>query len=98
MRLENEDGIEAELDIQFIMGVAPGIQTEFWEFPEDDFGAGLNQWSSKLTQNDDVPLVHSISYGWQGLLAEVFVKESDVRTHAIYIAYTRYGSVLKDSL
>ncbi len=25
------DGIEAQLDIQYIMGVAPGILTEFYE-------------------------------------------------------------------
>ena len=27
---ENSNGVEAELDIQYIMGVTPGIQTEFW--------------------------------------------------------------------
>ena len=30
---ENSQGVEAELDIQYIMGPAVGIKTEFWEFP-----------------------------------------------------------------
>lgn len=63
---ESSGGVEAELDIQYIMGVSPGIQTEFWEFPGQDFGADLNMWSSNLTSNADVPIVHSVSYGWQG--------------------------------
>ena len=30
-----------------------------------DFGADLNQWTGNLTSGDDVPMVHSVSYGWQ---------------------------------
>ena len=30
-------GVEALLDIEFIMGVAPGVHTEFWEWPAQDF-------------------------------------------------------------
>jgi subtilase family serine protease len=77
---ENSGGVEAELDIQYIMAPAVGILTEFWEFPGDDFGADLNQWSSNLTLQQDVPLVHSVSYGWQGNLSQIHVKESDVAT------------------
>ena len=77
---ENSGGIEAELDIQYIMGQSVGIKTEFWEFPGNDFGADLNQWTSNLTIQDDVPLVHSVSYGWQGNLSQIHVKESDVET------------------
>lgn len=76
--IENSGGIEAELDIQYIMGVAPGIQTEFFEFPGQDFGADLNMWTSNLTSGDDTPLVHSVSYGWQGNLSQIGVKDSDV--------------------
>jgi len=75
---ESSGGVEAELDIQYIMGVSPGIQTEFWEFPGQDFGADLNQWTSNLTSQADVPLVHSVSYGWQGNLTQINVKDSDV--------------------
>jgi len=76
--IENSGGIEAELDIQYIMGTAPGIQSEFWEFPGQDFGADLNMWTSNLTAKDDVPLVHSVSYGWQGNLSQIGVKMADV--------------------
>lgn len=59
------------------MATAPGIQTEFWEFPGQDFGADLNMWTSNLTTGDDVPLVHSVSYGWQvGLV--MFFRENFV--------------------
>ena len=75
---ESSSGVEAELDIQYIMGPAVGIKTEFWEFPGNDFGADLNQWSSNLTTQTDVPLVHSVSYGWQGNLSQIHVKDSDV--------------------
>ena len=75
---ESSGGVEAELDIQYIMGVSPGIQTEFWEFPGQDFGADLNMWTSNLTSQDDIPIVHSVSYGWQGNLSQINVKQSDV--------------------
>jgi hypothetical protein len=75
---ESSGGIEAELDIQYIMGVSPGIQTEFWEFPGRDFGMDLNMWTSNLTAGPDTPLVHSVSYGWQGNLSQIGVKQADV--------------------
>lgn len=77
---ENSAGVEAELDIQYIMGPAVGVKTEFWEFPGQDFGADLNQWTSNLTSQPDVPIVHSVSYGWQGNLSQINVKDSDVAT------------------
>ena len=30
-------GVEAALDIQFLMGVAPGVKSEFWEWASNDF-------------------------------------------------------------
>ena len=59
-------------------GCFQGVKTEFWEFPGNDFGADLNQWTSNLTSVDSVPLVHSVSYGWQGNLSQIHVKDSDV--------------------
>eukprot|EP01043_Picozoa_sp_COSAG02_P040804 COSAG02_NODE_3329_length_6926_cov_4.245203_5_plen_574_part_00 len=76
---ENSQGVEAELDIQYIMSPAVGIKTEFWEFPGNDFGSDLNQWTSNLTTaGGSVPIVHSVSYGWQGNLSQINVKDSDV--------------------
>merc|ERR1719231_1583076 len=76
--IENSGGVEAELDIQYMMGISVGIKTEFWEFPGQDFGNDLNQWTSNLTTKDDVPIVHSDSYGWQGNLSQIHVKDADV--------------------
>jgi tripeptidyl-peptidase-1 len=61
---ENSKGVEAELDIQYLMGVAPGVATEFWEFPGQDFGSELSSWTTQLLSTDVPPLVWSVSYGW----------------------------------
>ena len=58
-------GVEAELDIEYIMGVAPGVLTEFWYVGSLDFCGDVKQWSSDILA-DDAPLVHSVSYGIQG--------------------------------
>eukprot|EP01002_Notosolenus_urceolatus_P015491 NODE_809_length_1765_cov_76.103730_g663_i0.p1 GENE.NODE_809_length_1765_cov_76.103730_g663_i0~~NODE_809_length_1765_cov_76.103730_g663_i0.p1 ORF type:complete len:548 (+),score=190.30 NODE_809_length_1765_cov_76.103730_g663_i0:79-1722(+) len=63
---ENGWGVEALLDIQYIMGVAPGVKTEFWGYANTDFCSDLKTWTDALMADDDVPLVHSISYGYQG--------------------------------
>ena len=76
--IENSGGIEAELDIQYMMGLSPGIQTQFWEFPGQDFCGDLNMWTSNLTSTDDCPLVHSVSYGWQGNLSQIQCKMDNV--------------------
>ena len=67
----NGDGIEAQLDIQFIMGTAPGIKTEFYEQANSDFCADLQNWTTLLLSDEDSPRVHSVSYGWQGNLTQV---------------------------
>ena len=67
----SQEGIEADLDIQYIMGVAPGIKTEFWEQKSSDFCADLIKWSALLLADDGVPRVNSVSYGWQGDMAQI---------------------------
>jgi subtilase family serine protease len=76
---ESSGGIEAELDIQYIMAPAVGIKTEFWMFPGMDFCNDLNQWTSNLSSTADIPIVHSVSYGWQGNLSQVHCKDSDLK-------------------
>jgi subtilase family serine protease len=56
---------EANLDVQYIMGVAPGVKTEVWYFGDDDFCTGLKNWAQRALATDDGPLVHSMSYCWQ---------------------------------
>jgi subtilase family serine protease len=69
---------EASLDIQFIMGVAPGVKTEFWLYDPSDFCADLKNWTTTMLADDDVPLVHSVSYGWQGNLTQIGCKGDNV--------------------
>jgi tripeptidyl-peptidase-1 len=54
--------IEANLDVQYIMSVAQGVDTTFWRitrFTADPFA----EWTKELDSSDNVPMVHSISYG-----------------------------------
>jgi subtilase family serine protease len=75
---EGSPGTEASLDIQYIMGVAPGVKTEFWYFAGSDFCGDLKTWTGMLLANDDVPLVTSVSYGWQGDLKQIGCQQADV--------------------
>lgn len=75
---EGGPGVEASLDIQYIMGVAPGVKTEFWYFASNDFCGDLKNWTSMLLANDDIPLVTSVSYGWQGDLSQIGCHQADV--------------------
>jgi len=65
------EGIEALLDIENIMGLAPGIKTEFYEQLAQDFCSDLKNWTGLLLNDPAPPNVHSISYGWQGDLAQL---------------------------
>jgi subtilase family serine protease len=72
------EGIEAQLDIQYIMGVAPGIKTDFYEQMNSDFCADLKNWTGVLLADPNPPLVHSVSYGWQGNLTQIGCKDAEV--------------------
>lgn len=65
------DGVEAMLDIEYIMALAPGLKTEFYEQMAMDFCADLKNWTSLLLATEDAPLVHSVSYGVQANLTEL---------------------------
>jgi tripeptidyl-peptidase-1 len=71
-------GVEALLDIQYIMGVAPGVKTEFWEYPGQDFCLDLNTYTTDMITGDDKPVVHSISYGWQGDLSDLHCTQTNI--------------------
>ena len=65
------DGLEAALDIQYIMGVAPKILTEFWYQKGNDFCSDVKVWATAILTHPNPPLVHSISYGAQTSLDRV---------------------------
>ena len=54
----------------FHVAVAPGVATEFWEWPDADFCADLFNYTTTLLTPGG-PVVNSISYGWQGDLKQV---------------------------
>jgi len=59
-------GTEAQLDIQYIAGVAPGIKNEVWSYMGMAWCTDLKQWTSDILDHDDPPQVFSVSYGIQG--------------------------------
>jgi len=66
---ENEQehiGVEAMLDIEYIMGPAPGIKSEVWFYKGMSFCTDMKNWTAAILDHDDPPLVFSISYGVQG--------------------------------
>lgn len=65
------EGVEANLDVQYIMGVAPGVLTEAWQYAGQQFCADLKQWTQQVISTDSPPNVFSVSYGWQGELSQI---------------------------
>lgn len=61
-----QPGTEANLDIQYIMGVAPEIETWFYSMSNFAFYSDISKWLEKLQNTAEIPWVHSISYGSQG--------------------------------
>lgn len=55
-----------QLDIQYIMGVAPNVEAWFYSNPSFDFWSDLTAWTAQLNNESNIPWVHSISYGDQG--------------------------------
>ena len=43
----------------------------FWLYDPMDFCKDLKTWTTALLEDPACPLVHSISYGWQGDLSEL---------------------------
>lgn len=58
-------GMEATLDIQYIMGVAPKVPVEFWSQASFDFFSDLTIFFNQIKNSPNPPLVFSISYGSQ---------------------------------
>ena len=69
---------EASLDIQYIMGITPGIKTEFGLENNQDFRAGLVRWPNLILSTADAHNVHSVSYGWQGDLKQIQCEDTKV--------------------
>ena len=70
---------EATLDIQYIMGVAKGVPTEFWRFAHPISVCGqIHNFTTTLLNSPSPPLVTSVSYGLQSNLSMLGCLETDV--------------------
>jgi len=61
-------GGEAQLDVQYIMAMAPNVTTRFWSVPGQELATSQEpflDWLMQVadTSDDTIPLVHSVSYG-----------------------------------
>lgn len=66
---------EPTLDIQWIMGMAPGVLSEFWLFnggASYDFCHALLNFTQTALSADNGPLTFSVSYGFQGNIVGQF--------------------------
>eukprot|EP00656_Telonema_subtile_P001600 TRINITY_DN106_c0_g1_i1.p1 TRINITY_DN106_c0_g1~~TRINITY_DN106_c0_g1_i1.p1 ORF type:complete len:553 (+),score=137.57 TRINITY_DN106_c0_g1_i1:146-1804(+) len=74
-----EGQTEASLDIQYMMGVSVGIKSEFWLYNSNDFCGDLANWTNTILSTEGAPTVHSVSYGWQGDLAQLQCTDDKVK-------------------
>jgi tripeptidyl-peptidase-1 len=59
-------GIEASLDLEYIMGVSPYSPSNFYSLKAFNFWNDLMTWTGELDNETNPPFVHSVSYGSQG--------------------------------
>jgi tripeptidyl-peptidase-1 len=64
--IATDPGLEASLDVQYIMGVAPNATTWFYSYASFNFFNDLLNWTSTLASSVPIPWLHSVSYGTQG--------------------------------
>jgi len=61
----SQPSLEASLDTQYIMGVAPNVTTWFYSMKSFNFFSDLTKWGVELNNETWAPWVHSVSYGLQ---------------------------------
>jgi tripeptidyl-peptidase-1 len=61
-----DPGIEASLDIEYAMGIAPNCITWFYAMKQFNFYQDLTNWLNELNNEPNIPYVISVSYGSQG--------------------------------
>jgi len=76
--VNSDDCGEAELDVEYIMGVAQNSPTWFWSISDDDPYPFLD-WLIALSSTPNAPYVHSVSYG-------------DIETDSPYSVMMRFNS------
>jgi len=82
---ENNPGGEANLDIQWIMALAPGVPTWFWSIaaPNGEEIDHILTWAYDIGNTTNPPLINSLSYGMDAknvdkYLGQGYLARSDV--------------------
>ncbi len=62
---QTNPGGEADLDIQWIMAMAPGVATTFWSIPASSSEEvdDILTWAYAIGNMTNPPIVNSLSYG-----------------------------------
>lgn len=58
---DDDNCAEANLDVQYMMGIAQNCETWYWSISDDE--DPFIAWAHQVTDTENPPLVHSISYG-----------------------------------
>ncbi|ELR22022.1 Prokumamolisin, activation domain containing protein [Acanthamoeba castellanii str. Neff] len=71
----NQPGGEANLDIQYIMGVAPGAATTFWSiFANSSLEIDdILKWALQMSETENPPQVNSLSYGMAEINVDTYL-------------------------
>lgn len=75
---EEGNSFSGEVAIQYIMGLAPGIKTQYWFWPNNDICGDLHNYTAHMLIQD-TPNVNAISYTWQAPLSQVGCQDADAQ-------------------
>ncbi|EFA79323.1 peptidase C53 family protein [Heterostelium album PN500] len=72
---ETNPGIEASLDIQYMMAISTGSPTTFWSIYANSSVEidDILQWEVAIGNTDDAPLVNSLSYGMTEINVDTYL-------------------------
>ena len=73
---KQQGAVEASLDIQYMMGVAPHVKSEFWLFAPMAFCSDLKNWTTTILADAQAPLVHSVSYGATAIIVMIVMRST----------------------
>lgn len=94
-------GGESQLDIQVMMGVAPGADTWFWSVAGRQHHTHQEpflHWLMQVANTSDAPLVHSVSYADDELSYEPwYIQRMDLE-YVDHLSYQHHCSVAPSTI
>eukprot|EP00941_MAST-03F_sp_MAST-3F-sp1_P000604 g604.t1 len=82
---------ESTMDIQLILGIAPGAPTTFWTIPPNSGDGSFLEWAAQIQEMQTPPLVHSVSWGPTENFASIVGISSKVYVHRVNIELLKMG-------